>query len=514
MEILLNGTERLSPSSTILQYMDEPFYRWCDKLPALLGQEIGQEFTLIYTGRNEEARILREQAKKVSDCKEFIYQKPEVDTVLPERMKELDTYVQNGQVKRVAAIDKKAFFIGKSDFLKNLEDKIRQLKLRNSYCQVQFGWLEEVDKNNLSAMDIPIYLVPNLEQAEKMAETEYFKSPYGFFLGIGEESGFRRVVNNRFVYEFSISDFVKVVYECLFLIPLAEGFASYMRELLRQEKQSAIYPKLLLLQAMKPLVQVRAQTSLEVGTKVPFQARTLPSHARVPEFFFHYQSPGIVECRQKEVIALREGRTQVEVYQKGGVEPIRILSFQVYTRNRIQKILLSENHVTKGVGDVFHLHCECFPEDADNKNTIQWSSTSPEIVSVDKNGKVQIRASGTCTILCTAEQGVQAACSVTGKFYLQDIKLPEWTQGEVRMKKGEQLTLGYTLVPQNALDGELMFASSNLLVVNVYDGVLEAIDDGEAEITVENITRTICKQFHVTVENPKRKKSLFGFFDR
>ena len=48
MTILLND-KRISNSSSLLQYMGEPFECWCEVLPEILAREVGEDFTFIYT---------------------------------------------------------------------------------------------------------------------------------------------------------------------------------------------------------------------------------------------------------------------------------------------------------------------------------------------------------------------------------------------------------------------------------------------------------------------------------
>ena len=86
MTVLLNGKEPLSRNSAILQYMNEPFYRWCGVLPELLYRELGEDYRVVYTGRQEEAEILKTIFRQYPHClaleiRDFELQKP-----LQERM--------------------------------------------------------------------------------------------------------------------------------------------------------------------------------------------------------------------------------------------------------------------------------------------------------------------------------------------------------------------------------------------------------------------------------------------
>ena len=65
------------------------------------------------------------------------------------------------------------------------------------------------------------------------------------------------------------------------------------------------------------------------------------------------------------------------------------------------------------VGETAVLTATVLPEDATDK-TVTWSSSAPEIVSVDKDGNVQALAVGDAVItVATADGGKTAECIVT-----------------------------------------------------------------------------------------------------
>lgn len=71
--------------------------------------------------------------------------------------------------------------------------------------------------------------------------------------------------------------------------------------------------------------------------------------------------------------------------------------------------------------------------------------------------------------------------------------------------------------PEGAIDGRLIFSSTDLMTVNAGDGQITGVADGEADIIVENAGKRFREQFHVVVGrgNPPQvppKKKFFGLF--
>lgn len=509
MTILLND-KRISNSSSLLQYMGEPFECWCEVLPEILAREVGEDFTFIYTGRPEEAEILEHQCQQIRSCIGFKYKEPILQDTLQMRMKKLNKLISDYRLpvnRRVISVT----FLGKEETLRKYGDDISCLEIENRFCKVDVHTLEYWNKNQLRKEEFPVYLAETIDDALLMAEdTDAFK--YAVFLGKGNRDAFCKVKGNRFVYSFTDDTLINQIFRSLLLFPLLECFNECVLSVGKQTADKSIQYKLLVLKAIKPLVQVRAEERIESGSTVPLQMRTLPPNVPRPELEFQYQIPGIVQCSSDKIKGLKAGRTEVKVYEKGSIEAIRTLNFEVYQRNRITDIVFQEKQMVCGIGDSFSLDWEFYPEDADNTNMIQWKSSNPKAARVDEMGRIHIVGAGRCSIICSAET-VSEVCELDCRPYLQQIILPEDIQGEISMQTGEQRELLCTLNPPDAIDGELIISSSDLLTVNVVGNELEAIADGTAMITVENISHSIRHDFRVNVgKYAKKKKSIFGLF--
>ena len=100
------------------------------------------------------------------------------------------------------------------------------------------------------------------------------------------------------------------------------------------------------------------------------------------------------------VFGKAKGRTTLEVYRYGEKKPFYTQDIDVFVRNRITKIILSEDDITLGVGDSFRIRREYVPDNADNVNQIIWKSSNEQVAKVDQTGRVLATGTGSCKIIC------------------------------------------------------------------------------------------------------------------
>lgn len=115
MQILLNGKTMLSSGSSVWQYMNEPLYRWCDKIFNQLYRELGEIYRVVFTGRMEDAEVLRMIAGQCEYCTGFEVRKFTVDASLQDRMISLSKMIRVNDLPLLPQIKMKAVFIGSED---------------------------------------------------------------------------------------------------------------------------------------------------------------------------------------------------------------------------------------------------------------------------------------------------------------------------------------------------------------------------------------------------------------
>ena len=123
------------------------------------------------------------------------------------------------------------------------------------------------------------------------------------------------------------------------------------------------------------------------------------------------------------------------------------------------------------------------PDNATNKN-VTWTSSDPNVATVDENGNVTAIAVGTATITVKTEDGNKTdECAVTVKAHVASVSLDKTT---LEVFVGDDpVALEATVAPDNASNKNVTWKSSDESVATVdADGKVSAVAAGTATITV------------------------------
>ncbi|WP_283606943.1 Ig-like domain-containing protein [Faecalispora anaeroviscerum] len=120
-------------------------------------------------------------------------------------------------------------------------------------------------------------------------------------------------------------------------------------------------------------------------------------------------------------------------------------------------ITLNHTDLSLDKGNIEQLTAKIIPEDTTEDKTITWTSSDPDIVSVDGDGKVTAHKVGKVTVKASAV-GASASCEVTVLSPMTGIELDKSTLTLNRNTK-EQLTVSF--LPVDTTDGRTVTWSSS-----------------------------------------------------
>ena len=184
------------------------------------------------------------------------------------------------------------------------------------------------------------------------------------------------------------------------------------------------------------------------------------------------------------VHGLKPGRVVITATSMEEPSARRTPKYATYEITIVQKvtdIIPEAEEISLFTGDIYHITATAEPENADN-GRLTYESDNPEIAGIDETGTITARAPGECNIILEAADGygASAACHVTVSKQVQSIALSE---EQIRLPIGKTYTIEANVSPEDATNKELVWTSSNVFVARVANGTVEAVGQGDCEIT-------------------------------
>jgi len=510
-QILINGR---SPSeySSLIQFMTEPLYLWCNHLFALLYGEINDKFSMIFTGRKFDADILKYLAANDYNCISFKHRTFMTDTPLQKRMILLNEVIKKGGINVNRQRMEVDFIL--SDVM--FRSYINELEIGNKFCYIEkhIFTVSEYNKQTTPSKYLFI-LCDDFSLADKIDS----KAKIGFVLKENSTKSFA-YFNNSLCYlnMKGNDDIFEALFECLLYAPLCDAFVNCILSL--NGNRSIVYTDgFRILTAIKPLVKVDFPEEVELGRSINIKVYTEPSMGEAPEISFEYDRSGIVNCTNQRIEGIKEGIVNILLYEKGSKRAFALKQVKVRKRNRITSLLLSDTNLLLGVGDNKLLAVSYFPENADNSNTIEWLSTDTTVATVNSNGTIHAVSVGRCQIICSAENA-SVRTEIEVKPYLTDLIIENITTDEIiEITLDKDIELEISPSPKNAIDKGYQISSSNVMVINTFGTTIHPVSIGEAEVIIFNNTKTIQKIIRIKVvkkvhKKSSKKKSFWNLFKR
>lgn len=135
---------------------------------------------------------------------------------------------------------------------------------------------------------------------------------------------------------------------------------------------------------------------------------------------------------------------------------------------------------------------------------IAWTSSNPDVATVDRNGLITPHHDGTTTITAKTADGATASTEVTitPPILASSVTIPT---GSLRLKKGDSQAITATVAPYNATNKAVTWSSSKKSVATINSqGVIKAKKKGTTTITAKT-SNGVTASIKVTVTKKKKK---------
>lgn len=160
---------------------------------------------------------------------------------------------------------------------------------------------------------------------------------------------------------------------------------------------------------------------------------------------------------------------------------------KVTVNQEAQGIKLSQTNIQVPMSQkTYQLYATLTPDNTTNKEII-WASQNTKIVTIDQNGLVTFKSSGTATVSAQSADNplLIAYCTITVEKSVSNVELD---YHDVEMYTGETKRLSYRVYPENATYPEVIWTSFDTSVVTVDDsGMLTAKGPGTTQIMIMSV---------------------------
>ena len=172
----------------------------------------------------------------------------------------------------------------------------------------------------------------------------------------------------------------------------------------------------------------------------------------------------------------------------------------VSVRQPVTSIVLSESAATVSLNSkTLQIRASVYPEVAMNKK-VNWTSSDTSKATVDANGLVTFKSSGTVSIIATSDDSpaVKSICNLNIQVPVVSVALDEATK---ILYVGQSARLTYSLLPANASTNTVIWTSTNPSAVTVDNtGKVTAKSVGTSVIILKTIDGAYTVYCTITVK--------------
>lgn len=231
--------------------------------------------------------------------------------------------------------------------------------------------------------------------------------------------------------------------------------------------------------SLERIILNATELSMSVGETYTLTASTVPEDIENIILIWSSSDESIVSVDNGTVTANAAGNASVTV-SCGNINASCNISVENAESPSVEKVTVSPDKASVSIGETVTLQATVEPSDIEYELT--WSSSNPDVASVDNDGTVTGIAAGDAVIMAEAG-GKTGTCSisVTG-LPVESISL---NTTEITLNEGETYTLSVTVSPEGATYKDITWSSSNETVATVsQSGTVSGIREGNTVITV------------------------------
>lgn len=215
-----------------------------------------------------------------------------------------------------------------------------------------------------------------------------------------------------------------------------------------------------------------ATTRLKVSESLRLAAMVTPDDATDRSVMWSSDNTAIATVDANgTVIAVEVGTVTITAANSSGqTASVQIVVEPTFARS----LVLPATSVSMHVGEEFLLEAQILPETTTNK-TLKWTSSNPDIVSIDDNGKAIAKALGEAIIEASTTDGsnLTATCQISVHLIAVEQVVINY-EGPTTLKVGDKVQLHASVLPENATDKSIEWVSQTWALSVDQSGIVTA----------------------------------------
>ena len=254
---------------------------------------------------------------------------------------------------------------------------------------------------------------------------------------------------------------------------------------------------------------------LFVGGSGKIRYSVLPSNATNTNVTFKSLNEKVATVDANGVVTgVSEGNADIVITtEEGGFEAKCAVRVDGIDARGIERV--GDKTVTMGLNQTRQLQVKITPSDTTNKN-VQWTSSNNSVATVDSNGVVTSKNSGSTIITATTHNGLKTEFFMEVETPVTNITL---NSNEINLNPGGTFKLDATVNPSNASNKNIKWISANESIATVdqsgnvtadvagttYISAVSADDKVIATCTVNVSKPVVTKPAKVKIKSAKKK---------
>lgn len=243
-----------------------------------------------------------------------------------------------------------------------------------------------------------------------------------------------------------------------------------------------------------------SKNHLKLGVSQTYDLKELISNYSFEnKYIYKVTNSNILRVNNNGIVtALSKGNGKVNISLDNGYS-VNIDINIVENSIDLESILINKRNINLRVGGSTYLTLSFAPRNSNNKSVV-WTSSNPQVVTVDKNGKIIAKKVGIVTITATSYNNKTDSIDVRvtsaikkSKKKTNEIKRIESDTSNVDINVGDSVKVKVTLIPSKVKDKKLKWATSNKKVAIVKNGIIKAVGEGSAVIVAKTSNKKTIK---------------------